>query len=122
FRRVIGDDWPDRSLWLCAARADDGRRVVFGQVGSPPTDVSTAVAASCAVPWLFAPVEIDGVSYVDGGVYSPTNLDLLADRGLDLVIVVSPMSVARHRVRPIDLPLRRLFRLRLGREAAKVRR
>lgn len=122
FSRVIGDAWPERDLWLCAARADDGRRVVFGKTGSPPTDVATAVAASCAVPWLFAPVEIDGVRYVDGGVHSPTNLDLLAGRGLDLVIVVSPMSVARHPAPQLDLPIRRLFRLRLAREAARVRR
>jgi NTE family protein len=27
------------------------------------------------VPWLFSPVEIDGREYVDGGVWSPTNLD-----------------------------------------------
>ena len=31
--------------------------------------------ASCAVPWLFAPVEIAGREYVDGGVWSPVNLD-----------------------------------------------
>ncbi|MFN2545550.1 MAG: patatin-like phospholipase family protein [Actinomycetota bacterium] len=122
FHRVLGDEWPEEALWLCAARANDGRREVFGRTGSPPTDVATAVAASCAVPWLFAPVEIDGVRYVDGGVCSPTNLDLLAGKGLDLVIVVSPMSVARHPGRQIDIPLRRLFRLRLAREAAKVRR
>jgi NTE family protein len=122
FRRILRDRWPDDELWVCAARADDGCRVVFGQLGSPHADVSTAVAASCAVPWLFAPVEVEGVPYVDGGVYSPTNLDLVAGRGLDLVIVVSPMSVARHPNRQVDLPIRRLFRMRLGREAAKVRR
>ena len=122
FHRVIGDAWPDQDLWLCAARAEDGCRVAFGKLGAPETDVATAVAASCAVPWLFAPVEVEGVRYVDGGVFSPTNLDLMAGLGLDLVIVVSPMSVARHPTRQVDLPIRRLFRMRLGREAAKVRR
>src|SRR5919197_308442 len=37
--------------------------------------VTDAVLASCAVPWLFAPVVIDGCDYVDGGVWSPVNLD-----------------------------------------------
>jgi NTE family protein len=37
--------------------------------------VPAAVAASCTVPWLFAPVTIGGREYVDGGVWSPTNLD-----------------------------------------------
>jgi|SRR5436190_6802236 len=122
FRRVLGDAWPDRELWLCAARVEDGCRVAFGRLEAPETDVATAVAASCAVPWLFAPVEVQGVRYVDGGVYSPTNLDLTAGLGLDLVIVISPMSVARHPSRQVDLPVRRMFRMRLGREAARVRR
>src|SRR5438874_159707 len=99
----------------------EGSRI-FARLGPPPTDVATAVAASCAVPWLFAPVEIDGVRYVDGGVISPTNLDLLAGLGLDLAIVISPMSVGGRPSRKVDLPLRRFFRLRLGREAARVRR
>jgi NTE family protein len=33
------------------------------------------VAASCAVPWIFRPVTIGGREYVDGGVWSITNLD-----------------------------------------------
>lgn len=122
FRAVLGEEWTEETLWICAARHDDGCRVVFGSDGAAVTDVSTAVAASCAVPWLFAPVEVDGVAYVDGGVYSPTSLDLVAGLGLDVAIVVSPMSVARRPSRQIDLPVRRLFRLRLAREAAKVRR
>ena len=121
FHRILGDEWPADPLWICAARYDDGR-VAFGTEGAPKTDVATAVAASCAVPWLFAPVEIDGVPYVDGGVISPTNLDLVAGLGLDLAIVISPMSVGGRPARKVDLPLRRFFRLRLGREAARVRR
>ncbi len=122
-RWLFGDAWPERPLWLPAVRLSDGQRVVFGQDGSPPTDVGTAVAASCAVPGWFTPVEIGGVRYVDGGVHSPTNLDLLAGQGLDLVIVSSPMSVARHAMRPsLDLPARATLRLRLAEEARRVRR
>ena len=36
--------------------------------------------ASCSVPWLFAPVEIGEREYVDGGVWSPTNLDAVPGR------------------------------------------
>jgi NTE family protein len=52
-----------------------GRRVVFGSPGAPRASVADAVTASCTIPWLFAPVEINGREYVDGGVWSPTNLD-----------------------------------------------
>ena len=52
-----------------------GRRVIFGAPGAPPASVKDAVLASCAVPWLFAPVTIGDREYVDGGVWSLTNLD-----------------------------------------------
>ena len=123
-RPLFNSGWPDRELWVCAVRLGTGRLVVFGREGAREgVDVADAVAASCAIPAFFEPVEIAGVRYVDGGAHSPTNLDLLAGLGLDLVVVVSPMSVAGNRLRPsLDLPARRMARLYLGREAARVRR
>jgi len=122
-RPLFADGWPDRDLWVCAVRLGTGRRVVFGRGSAPDVDVADAVAASCAIPAFFEPVEIDGVRYVDGGVHSPTNADLLAGLDLDLVVVVSPMSVAGNRLRPsLDLPARRMARVYLGREAVRVRR
>src|SRR5947207_12693489 len=43
FRRVLGDEWPGRDLWLCAARADDGCRVAFGRFGWPEAHVAPGV-------------------------------------------------------------------------------
>ena len=43
-------------------RAPDGRAVWLTQ-----GDLPAAVAASCAMPWVFVPVSVDGVSYQDGG-------------------------------------------------------
>ena len=37
-------------------------------------DLRAAVMASCAIPWLFAPVEIRGIRYRDGGVVDRTGL------------------------------------------------
>jgi NTE family protein len=123
FRPLFGSDWPARDLWLVAVRLRDGRRVVFGREGAPAAHVADAVAASCAIPGFFEPVTIGGASYVDGGAHSPTNADLVAERELDLVIVSSPMSVAGNRLRPsLDLPARRMCRLYLGQEAARIRR
>jgi NTE family protein len=91
--RELGDGaWPGRDLWICAVRRRDGRRVVFGRPGAPDAPLHLAVGASCAVPGYFAPVWIDRHSYVDGGAHSPTNAAILRGRGLDLVIIVSPMS------------------------------
>lgn len=86
--------WRVGDLWVCAVRRRDGRRVVFGHKGGPAAPLHLAVAASCAVPGYFAPVSIDGVAYVDGGVHSPTNAAIVRDQDLDLVVVVSPMSGA----------------------------
>jgi NTE family protein len=123
FRPLFGADWPARDLWLTAVRLRDGRRVVFGRDGSPPAHVADAVAASCAIPSFFAPVSIGGVTYVDGGAHSPTNADLVAECGLDLVLVSSPMSAVGNRLRPsLDLPARRLCQFYLGQEVARIRR
>ena len=54
--------------------------------------MADAVAASCTVPWLFAPVTIGGREYVDGGVWSPTNLDA-APAGRDThVLCLNPTA------------------------------
>lgn len=92
-----GDRWPDQPLWICAVDLTRGHRTVFGRDPVPAqVPVATAVEASSAVPGFFQPVTIGGRRYIDGGMYSPTNADLLADRHLelDVVIVSSPMSAS----------------------------
>ena len=72
---AIGAEFDGR-LRIAAVDRRSGRRVMFGVPGAPEASVRDAVLASCAVPWLFAPVEIGGREYVDGGVWSLTNLDV----------------------------------------------
>lgn len=122
-RRRHGTSWPAAKLWIVAVRRRDGRRVVFGSPGAPPVDVGSAVAASCAIPAYFAPIQIDGVDYIDGGVHSPTNADLLAGYDLDLVVVSSPLSVDVRSARPrVDLPIRLRFQQFLRGETWTLRR
>ncbi len=82
--------WPHAQLLVCAARRDDCTRVVFDDAHGAP--LGLALAASCAIPGHFAPVDIDGTSYIDGGVRSTTNADVLCGRGIDLAIIVAPMA------------------------------
>jgi len=90
---MAGDVWPDeRPVWICAVRFDNGNRVVFGRDDVTVESFGTAVHASSAVPGFIRPVAIGGVEYVDGGVHSPTNADLLAGLELDLIVVISPKS------------------------------
>ena len=119
--RLHGDTWPDRDVRICALRAADARRVVFGTTGAPAADLGQAVAASCAIPGWFRPVTVDGVRYVDGGGHSPTNADVLRGDALDLVVVLSPMSLVRAQPRA-DLALRLAARRYLAREVRLLRR
>ncbi|WP_347056978.1 patatin-like phospholipase family protein [Blastococcus sp. HT6-30] len=91
-RELEGPGWPEPALWICAVRRRDGRRVVFGRPRSPEAPLHLAIGASCAVPGYFAPVTIGGHSYIDGGVHSSTNAAVLRGQGLDVVIVIAPMS------------------------------
>jgi len=65
----------DGRLRICCADRRSARRVVFGAPGAPRATVAEAVAASCAIPGRYRPVEIDGREYVDGGAWSPSNID-----------------------------------------------
>jgi NTE family protein len=97
------DEWsPHPNAWVVALDYLDGRRVAFGQPGAPVAPLSQAVMASCAIPSWFAPVRIGDREYVDGGTWSATNVDLLADQGLDEVYVLAPM-VSFHVDRPSHL-------------------
>ena len=77
--------WP-AGLVVTAVAASSGEPVVWD--ADSGVDLARAIAASCAVPCVFAPVPIDGTPYMDGGVRSVTNADLAA--GASAVVVVAP--------------------------------
>ena len=120
-------DWPDHAGYRAvAADYRSGRRVAFGAPGAPPATAGQAIAASCAIPGFYHPVKIGSRRYVDGGICSPSNLDLLRGEGLDLVVCLNPTS-SRDSV-PIRTPgdavsawVRRESGKRLGHEARKLR-
>jgi NTE family protein len=78
-------DWP-AGLTVTAVRADDGEFVAWDQASGVP--IASAVGASCALPGVFPPVPVDGARYVDGGVRSPSNVDVAA--GAEVVLVIVP--------------------------------
>jgi NTE family protein len=82
----------DGRLRVVAVDRASGRRVVFGSPGSPDATVAQAVQASCSVPWIFAPVHINGREYVDGGVWSNTNLDVAPAGRMTQVLCLNPIA------------------------------
>ena len=85
------EPWPSARLWVAAVRLSDGERVVFGRDDIEAT-VAEAVRASCAVPARYEPVTVGGHQYVDGGLHSSTNADLMGPPAFDAVVVSSVMS------------------------------
>ncbi len=88
--------WPARPhLWLVATDYESGARHVFRGPGHAGLRVGRAVAASCAIAGFYRPVQIGNRLYVDGGVSSATNIDLLRGHGLDLIVCMLPLSPLR---------------------------
>ena len=126
-RRVVPSGWTDHpNLWIVACDYATGRRVAFGREDAPDADLADAVAASCAIPGFYRPVEIGGDRYVDGGLWSTSNLDILRAADLDLVICLNPTSSLHptHAWNPIARladTIRRQSGRRLGWEARRLR-
>lgn len=109
----------------CVARAR-GRRVVFGAPGAPAATVAEAVQASCSIPGVYSPVRIGEDEYVDGAVWSPTNMDAAPALRDTHVLCLAPMAAqlgARERhpaVRAATIAAIRLETLALRRRGAHV--
>lgn len=92
-----GVRWDGR-LQVAAVQRESGRRVMFGAPGSRELPVSLAVQASCAIPGFFAPVRLGAHTYVDGGVWSPTNMDAAEVRSGQSVLCLNPTGSLRPAV------------------------
>jgi NTE family protein len=86
-----GIDWDGR-LRISAVDMDSGRRVMFGEPDAPEASIADAVEASCAIPGFFRPIELDGRRYVDGGVWSPTNMDRAPVERGERVLCLNPTA------------------------------
>ncbi len=95
---VLAD--PDRSndfreveaqLMLTATDVDTCERLVLGTGEWSDVPISTAVAASTALPMVYEPVELRGRHLMDGGIASTTNVDVAVDAGAKFIVVVNPL-------------------------------
>ncbi len=91
--RLPKNDWPQQRLLITSVNAATGAAVVFDRDSG--VSLVDAVAASCAVPLVWPPVTINGHRYIDGGVRSVANVDLV--KGCDRVVVLAPTTAALRR-------------------------
>jgi NTE family protein len=116
-----GARWDGR-LRIVAVDLDSGRRVVFGATGAPEASVADAVQASCAIPGVFRPVRAGGRSWVDGGVWSPTNMDVAEVGRGDRVMCLNPTASLRPARGAIAGALGQLSRVLAAAEALVLER
>ncbi len=86
YRSALGtEDFDDLPIPFRAVASDieNGTPVVLGR-----GDLATAIQASMAVPGVFAPVIIDGMTLVDGGVTKNLPVDVVREMGADIVIAI----------------------------------
>jgi predicted acylesterase/phospholipase RssA len=97
-RKILSD--PDRTndfrllhteLYLAATDLDTCERIVFGAEDWDDVPISTAVAASSALPMIYKPVRVKDRELVDGGIVSTTNLDIAVEAGAKFIVVVNPL-------------------------------
>jgi NTE family protein len=126
-RRVVPYGWAEHpNLWIVACDYARGHRVAFGRDDAPDAELADAVAASCAIPGFYHPVTIGGRRYVDGGLWSTSNLDILRNEQLDLVVCLNPTSslhptLAWNPAERLAAAARGISGRRLGSEAKKLR-
>ena len=90
FRYLKGEAWP-AGFACTAVDALSGEFAVWSAEAG--VELDRAVASSCAVPGLFAPISVKGRRYIDGGMRSGTNADLAT--GHDRVLIISLWGASR---------------------------
>lgn len=110
FADLAGARWP-AGFACTAVDTQSGEFVVWDERSNVPLQL--AVASSCSVPGVFAPITINGVRYMDGGMRSGLNADLAAgaDSVLVVAVTVAPPPDATH---PFMLRMRQLREAELG--------
>lgn len=109
-------------LHITATNMTSGQKRVFSE-----GPVSQAVLASTAIPGIFPPIDIDGASYIDGGVVAHLDLDTAVEAGSRDVLAIDlshcfdepePKSAIGVVSRTVDIVMRH----RVERDMARLRR
>lgn len=86
------EDIKTTELYIGATDMDTFEHVVFGQAPWKNVPISEAIYASCALPLVFEPNQINGRWFVDGQITRTCNLELVIERGCDLVFIIDPLK------------------------------
>lgn len=84
-------DQLEKELFIVATSLENGQRELFSRQHNAHVPISKAIAASSTIPFLWKPVNIDGVEYLDGGLRGNASLDIAIEEGADLILCINPM-------------------------------
>lgn len=89
-------------LVITASDLDHGVSVEFRE-----GDLCKCISASCCMPILFSPIVIDGVNYVDGGVFKNLPVSTIREECKRIVAVnVSPIQATEYKKNIISIGVR----------------
>ncbi len=92
FRSALpSETWPGGDLRITGVSVSTGERIAW--TADDGVELVRAVTASCAVPGMFPAVTVGGDRYLDGGLWSGSNADLLVGDGLPAALFIGPMGV-----------------------------
>ena len=94
---------------IVATRADTGKACYFTKDDLSKDDYSP-IKASCCVPVMNKPYEIDNVGYFDGGISDPIPYKKAFEKGCDKLVVILTRPKNDFRDPKDDLKVYRLFK------------
>ncbi|HBY00977.1 MAG TPA: phospholipase [Rikenellaceae bacterium] len=79
-------------IYVVATDLDNGRSITFSS-----GELHKKIIASACVPVVFNPIEIDGIHYVDGGIFKNFPVSVIRDKCETIIgINASPLSAERY--------------------------
>lgn len=79
-------------LYIGGTDMDTFEHVVFGRAPWDTVPISEAIYASCALPLVFEPAQINGRWFVDGQITKTCNLELVIERDCKLIFIIDPVK------------------------------
>ncbi len=80
-----------KKLLIPATNLDTGRYEILGEGKWADVPVSTAVAASCAIPVFYRSVRIRNTDFIDGGMAKVAYARQAAEHGARLILIINPL-------------------------------
>ncbi|MBM4354993.1 MAG: hypothetical protein FJ109_14610 [Deltaproteobacteria bacterium] len=85
-----------RRLYIHTVDLDTAQDVIFGPDERNDATISEAVQASTALPGFYRPALINGRYYIDGSAKQTAPIELVKQKGADLIICYNPFRPFSH--------------------------